>query len=127
MSAIAGGPWSRRGAVPTSAEAAESMVPELEPLQLEVLRVLRVRPRTADEVAAFLRREKLSIRPRCTELADAGLLVDTGERRKNTSGRSATVWAVTGMGVGVIEHYEEPLTAADIETSKHFAQTGGWL
>ena len=47
---------------------------------------------TADEVAARIGESVLAVRPRVTELHQAGKLFDTGERRPNASGRSATVW-----------------------------------
>ena len=46
---------------------------------------------TPDEVAARLHRSVLTIRPRCTELRQQGMLVRTGERRKNRSGLKANV------------------------------------
>lgn len=49
---------------------------------------------TTDECADRLGETVLSIRPRFTELAAKGEIEDTGLRRKNASGRSATVWRV---------------------------------
>ncbi len=46
---------------------------------------------TADECAAALGLPVLTVRPRCTELRAAGLLVGNGERRPNRSGRGAEV------------------------------------
>jgi len=48
---------------------------------------------TADEVAGRLGLSILSIRPRITELARLGKVRDSGERRRNGSGRKAIVWA----------------------------------
>lgn len=48
--------------------------------------------RTADEVADILDETVLSIRPRFTELLRLGKIRDSGQRRKNESGRSAKVW-----------------------------------
>jgi predicted ArsR family transcriptional regulator len=48
---------------------------------------------TADQVAARLGLSILSIRPRCTELSRLGKIRDTGERRRNASGKNAIVWA----------------------------------
>lgn len=124
MSAIANGPWSRRGAVETSAEAAESMIPELGALQLEVLRAIRSRPGTADETATLLRRSPLSVRPRTSELRDAGLITDTGLRRPNASGKSAAVWSVTAVGIDVLETHEPPVRARDAEEARLFANFG---
>ena len=47
---------------------------------------------TADECAAVLGYSILSIRPRVTELGRLGEIEDSGNRRKNGSGRSAIVW-----------------------------------
>lgn len=47
---------------------------------------------TADEVAERLGIDKLSIRPRVSELSRLGKLIDAGCRRKNASGKSAIVW-----------------------------------
>jgi predicted ArsR family transcriptional regulator len=47
---------------------------------------------TADEVAAQLREDRLSIRPRVAELHRQGLLERTGQRHKNASGAPAHVW-----------------------------------
>lgn len=58
------------------------------------LNALRNRPMTADEVAEYLGAEPLTIRPRVTELRNQKRIRDTGQRRKNRSGRSAAVWAV---------------------------------
>jgi hypothetical protein len=47
---------------------------------------------TADECAAQLEVDKLSIRPRFSELATMGRITDSGERHKNASGKRAIVW-----------------------------------
>lgn len=47
---------------------------------------------TADECAEALHESVLAVRPRLSELVKKGLLVNTGERRKNASGMSAAVW-----------------------------------
>lgn len=49
---------------------------------------------TADEAAARLGETVLSVRPRFTELLRAELIKDSGQRRRNDSGRSAKVWVV---------------------------------
>jgi hypothetical protein len=51
-------------------------------------------PQTADEIAARLDESVLTIRPRVSELATAGRIAATGERRPNASGRTAIVWAL---------------------------------
>ena len=63
--------------------------------QVMVLSYLRAHgPLTADEVADGLGRSVLFVRPRASELRRLGLIQATGQRRKNRSGQSATVWMV---------------------------------
>lgn len=47
---------------------------------------------TADEIAYILKYSILTVRPRVSELNKMQLIVDSGLRRLNTSGRSAIVW-----------------------------------
>ena len=47
---------------------------------------------TADEVAKDLNLSVLSVRPRVSELKRLGEIKQTGGRRKNDSGMTATVW-----------------------------------
>lgn len=49
---------------------------------------------TADECALALREDKLSIRPRVSELVRDGFLKDSGIRRKNKSGKTAAVFVL---------------------------------
>ena len=44
---------------------------------------------TADEIAERLRETPFAIRPRCTELVQAGVLIKTKDRRPNASGMAA--------------------------------------
>ncbi len=64
----------------------------------EVHRWLREHPEgaTADEVAYALKYSILTVRPRVSELYKLGLIVDSGLRRKNASGKNAIVWIVKG-------------------------------
>lgn len=81
----------------TSQEAAEAIKPVVHYLQGVVLKHLAYWPdqgRTADECAEELNKSVLSIRPRFSELKEKGLIVDTGQRRKNASGRNAIVWTL---------------------------------
>lgn len=77
----------------TSQAAALSMVRDAPRLRAAVLAVLERHPGglTSDEIAGELGESVLSIRPRVTELKQAGQLEDTGERRANRSGRTAAV------------------------------------
>ena len=47
---------------------------------------------TADECAHALNEGILSIRPRVSELRNAGVLMPTGERRRSDGGKNASVW-----------------------------------
>jgi len=79
----------------TSAEAAEAAKPKaplLRNLCLDLL--IQSTGLTADEVAGRAGFSVLSIRPRLTELSALGLIVDSGERRRNDSGKRAIVWKV---------------------------------
>jgi predicted ArsR family transcriptional regulator len=50
---------------------------------------------TADEIAKDLNLSVLSVRPRVSELKRMGKIKQTGARRKNESGMTATVWRVS--------------------------------
>lgn len=79
----------------TSAEARGAILDGLPRLRRQVLKAIAAAGRvglTADEAAALEGLSPLSTRPRCTELAEAGLIRDAGERRRNASGRNAVVW-----------------------------------
>jgi predicted ArsR family transcriptional regulator len=77
----------------TSKAAADSMKPTSNLLQRKVLSLLTpALCLTADEAADLMGEDKLSIRPRFTELKALGKIEDTGLRRRNESGRSAIVW-----------------------------------
>ena len=55
-------------------------------------------PLTADEIAAKLGVDKLSIRPRLSELRTRGKVSDSHERRYNGSGHRAIVWKLREVG-----------------------------
>lgn len=78
----------------TSFEAAEGMAPQAPILRAKCLRELEhSNGLTADEVAGRLGLSILSVRPRITELARDGKVRDSGDRRRNASGKRAIVWA----------------------------------
>lgn len=82
--------------VDTSIEAAEEIAPRVRRLRGLVFAMVKnhVHGLTADEVAERCRLTPFSIRPRLTELKALGLIVDSGGRRQNESGRRAIVWVV---------------------------------
>lgn len=47
---------------------------------------------SADQVAVLMEEDKLSIRPRISELRQCGRIKDTGSRTTNSSGKRAVVW-----------------------------------
>jgi predicted ArsR family transcriptional regulator len=78
----------------TSEEAAASMAGSAPQLQRAVLTVLYRHPigLTADQCAEYIGVSVLSIRPRFSELQRKGLIEESGERRRNQSGRMANVY-----------------------------------
>lgn len=76
----------------TSKQAATEMIPKAATLRQKCLECLRGAAMTPDEVAELLGEDKLSIRPRISELSLMSLVYDTKLRRKNRSGKFAVVW-----------------------------------
>jgi predicted ArsR family transcriptional regulator len=77
--------------------AGDRLRPKSPTLRELALVVLKRHPAglTADEIAERLGKSVLTIRPRVTELGAAGAITDTGARRVNASGATATVWRLT--------------------------------
>jgi hypothetical protein len=65
--------------------------------RLEVLALLRQRPRTDEQLVACLSGQMSAsgARTRRAELVRAGLVRDSGERRLNSSGRKVILWVAT--------------------------------
>jgi hypothetical protein len=83
----------------TSKAAADAIAPTAECLRHMVLKALKVRPMSADQIAAYLGIDKLSIRPRCSELSRhrsdrPARIMDSGKRTPNASGKMAIVWVL---------------------------------
>jgi predicted ArsR family transcriptional regulator len=70
------------------------MAPRAPILREKCLQALSLGPLTADEVADRVGATVLAIRPRISELARTGDIMDTGDRRPNASGHKAIVWKI---------------------------------
>jgi predicted ArsR family transcriptional regulator len=79
-----------------SEQAAEAMGSTANKKRAAVLAQFATYPAgaTADEIAKDLNLSVLSIRPRVSELKRMGKIKETGGRRKNESGMTATVWRI---------------------------------
>jgi len=82
----------------TSRAAARSMGGSARATQFRILRLLEDRRGrdglTADEAAVLLNESVLAIRPRFSELRLQEKIVDTKQRRANSSGKKAIVWGL---------------------------------
>jgi hypothetical protein len=81
--------------VDTSVAAADDLAPKLGRLQRMAectIRYAGPQGLTADELAARLQMDRWSIQPRTTELRRKGLIRDSGQRRRNSTGKAAIVW-----------------------------------
>lgn len=81
--------------VGTSQEAARSVgITKSEQARADIVALLKVTPGglTADEAAARLGKTVLQTRPRFSELVKLQRIVETGEKRRNESGKLADVW-----------------------------------
>lgn len=76
----------------TSELAAREVAPTAQILRVKVLDLLRTQSLTADECASALGVSPFACRPRLTELYKGGLIVSTGEKRRNVSGKWAMVF-----------------------------------
>lgn len=76
----------------TSQAAAEAMRPRAGILRAKVLACLKQKALTVHECASLLKETVPAVQPRFSELRALDLIVDSGERRVNDSGRKAIVW-----------------------------------
>ncbi len=83
--------------VDTSRDAAEMAARASGTLRALVHKTLFDNPKglTVDETCGITGRRRYSLQPRFTQLKDAGMIRDTGERRFNESGARAIVWRAT--------------------------------
>jgi predicted ArsR family transcriptional regulator len=79
-----------------SEDAAKAISGKAARMRAMVLAKIAQRPAgaTADEIAHELGLSILSVRPRVSELNRSGEIRQTGSRRKNESGMTATVWQI---------------------------------
>ena len=61
-------------------------------LEALVLDAIRCKPMTSHELAEHLDLSLVTVSPRLRPLVNKGLAQDSGERRRNPSGRNAIVW-----------------------------------
>jgi predicted ArsR family transcriptional regulator len=98
----------------TSKDAAAAVAPSAGTIRMTVLRHILSTPSTADEVAAALGMDILTIRPRVSELRKKEFVDrarhETGAflRRNNDSGKAAQVWRATDGGAEVLRLGVEP-------------------
>ena len=86
------------GAMDTSRAAAQTIRPTLKKLQRLVLAAVRragKSGKTDDELVCDIGMLSDTLRARRCELRDAGLVKDSGRRRKTRRGRQAAVWVAT--------------------------------
>jgi len=83
----------------TRRAAHEYIKPHKRPRQQQLLEAIAAHgPMTVDELMAVLGyRDPNQVRPRLTELAQAGSLRTIGKRRSPRSGKMVAVWAITGQ------------------------------
>jgi len=94
--------WKHRHATGsnTSAEAARAVAPRAPTQRDHVLDALADCPATPEQIVDRLALRGVEImlmscRPRCSELARLGLIVDTGARGKGFGGCAAIIWRIT--------------------------------
>ena len=93
-------PASRAGALPTSAKAARTAALRSDSIAAQVLAryAAAARPLTPDQVADFLGRDVLSVRPRASQALRRGYLRATGQEVPTEHGGEATALEITDLG-----------------------------
>lgn len=97
--------WEMPPSVPveTSEDASDKIRPHLPRIRSAVLRRLHYVALTCDQIEEFTGFAHQTVGPRLRELADAGLIERTDERRPTRSGRDAFVWKITQNGLALLE------------------------
>jgi hypothetical protein len=75
-----------------AADAIESVTARLQRMALRAICAAGPNGLTADELAATLNCNRYTIQPRTTELRRKHLIIDSGARRLNVTGKRAIVW-----------------------------------
>jgi predicted transcriptional regulator len=86
-----------KGDAETSREAAEAMQSKCGRLQQIAfchIRAAGASGYTADELAEAMGMDRWTVQPRTSELKAKGLIVDSGQRRRNVTGKRAVVWTL---------------------------------
>lgn len=78
----------------TSRAAAEAMAPQVKSLRARVFDELKKAPGTPEQIAHRLKVPLMNVRPRCSELAAKGLIVDSKVRGTAMGGRQAIIWRI---------------------------------
>lgn len=80
-----------------SRDAAHAMKGRVKQLRRDVLDLIERAPAglTAEELTERLKRSRAAIQPRISELKNEGFVMASGERRRNSSGLTASVWVLT--------------------------------
>jgi predicted ArsR family transcriptional regulator len=88
-------------------------------------KVLNLHSATADEVAEEIGENILAVRPTICMLFKNGIVVKTGAKRKNTTGKSAHVWAMkkSGIDIGTDAVTVPPVTLALVKQAKQLCFT----
>ncbi len=78
----------------TSIEAAGQIAGQVIAIRERVFRAISEKPDTDQGLSIRLRMAENTVRPRRVELEKAGRVIDSGGRRRSTSGRKAIVWEI---------------------------------
>lgn len=82
----------------TAKAAADLIAPRERSLRARVYDEIAKRPGTPEDIAERLGEAVHSTRPRCSQLAAAGLIEDSGQRGEAMGGRKAIVWRIVREG-----------------------------
>lgn len=88
----------------TSKAAAKCLV-NIGTWRYEVLNAIHAEPSGSSKIARFLdNTEIINVRPRLSELEQAGFISNTGETEFNRKGNSEIIWRITSDGVSALRN-----------------------